>query len=444
MFDNVIKARSHIAFVLGLCIAAAIAYSAETGISKTLHIGQKTILIETSDAQTVLANPSVINAKDLQQAKIAWRYFERNTQDTGLVNAADNFPSTTIWDQASYLLGLIAAQKIGIVSDVEFDMRMASALTSLRALPLFDSRLPNKVYETRFLTMTNYKNDPVLRGVGWSALDVARMIVPLTTIAQHYPHHAKEALEILQAWDFSKMINDGTLYGARVTDDDATEFVQEGRLGYEEYAARAISLLGLDALRAAKFDDYLRFEKVSQQMIAVDSRSFAEFDAHNYVVSEPYILTALEFGFDSESRELAHRIYVAQENRYKNAGILTAVSEDNIDQEPYFLYNTVFANGVAWNTLAENGDQFQHLRTVSTKAAIGWNVLYDTQYTNALVKHVERTKNAEIGWYSGVYESDGTVNKIATANTNAIILQSIYYKEFGPLITQGFMKRGAS
>ncbi|PIB26493.1 hypothetical protein BFP76_11310 [Amylibacter kogurei] len=442
--DNIIKARSHIAFIFGLCIAAAIAYSVETGVSKTLHGSTKFALIEISDRQTVLAKPVTLNNDDLIMAKAAWRYFERNTQETGLVNAADNFPSTTIWDQASYLLGLISAHKMGVVSDAKFDARLASALTSLRELPLFDSQLPNKVYDTRYLTMTNYKNDPVARGVGWSALDVARMIVPLTFIMQNYPTHANDAFEILQQWDFSKMIDGGVLHGARVTTNNTTEIVQEGRLGYEEYAARAISLIGLDALRAAKFDDYLRFEKVSKQLIAVDSRSFAEFDAHNYVVSEPYILTALEFGFDSESQELAHRIYSAQENRYKEHGILTAVSEDNIDQEPYFLYNTVFANGVAWNTLAENGDQFQHLRTVSTKAAIGWDVLYNTTYTNALVKHVDQTRDQNIGWYSGVYENDGTVNKIATANTNAIILQAIYYKQFGPLLTQSYLKQGSS
>jgi hypothetical protein len=442
--QNIIKARSHIAFCIGLCLAASFALSMETGIASGLRNGANNQIAQ-SDDQTEIVSTSKLDTADLEHARTAWQYFEQNLQpETGLVNSVNNFPSTTIWDQASYLLGLISAQRIGLIEQTDFDERLSKNLHTLANLPLFDGKLPNKVYDTRTLAMTDYANRPIERGIGWSALDIARITVPLNILMFDYPDHAAAAGEILSNWDFSAMLDGGTMYGARVDENNLIEIVQEGRLGYEEYGARAINLLGLDAMTAAKYDDFLDYARVSGQRIAIDSRSFSEFDAHNYVVSEPYILTAIEFGLDSESKELAHRIYMAQHERFKRSGIVTAVSEDNIDQEPYFLYSTVYANDVAWNVLSEDGSQHPEKRTVSTKAAFGWDAIYATEYTSELMDHIAITKTDENGYASGVYEADGRVNDITTANTNAIILETLQYKANGPLLTARFKKKGKS
>jgi hypothetical protein len=440
--QNIIKARSHIAFCIGLCLAAGFALSMETGIASSMRGGTSSTIVK-SENQTEITKAANLTALDLENARAAWKYFEMNLQsETGLVNSVNNFPSTTIWDQASYLLGLISAHRIGVIDKFTFDQRMSKNLNTLAKLPLFDGKLPNKVYDTRTLVMTNYANAPIERGIGWSALDIARITVPLNILLFDYPEHAAAAGKILTNWDFSAMLENGTMYGARVDGDGLTEIVQEGRLGYEEYGARALNLLGLDAMTALKYDDYLDYARVAGQKIAIDSRSFSEFDAHNYVVSEPYILTAMEFGLDSESQELAHRIYRAQHERFKRSGIITAVSEDNIDQEPYFLYNTVYANGVSWNALAEDGSEHPDKRTVSTKAAFGWNAIYATEYTSTLMEYIAKTKTNTSGFASGVYESDGRVNDITTANTNAIILETLQYKANGPLLTSRFQKKG--
>jgi len=383
--ENITKARSHILFCAGLCVAASMALSLETGIAASLRGGGSS-LIETSDIQTALASKTNLSATDLDYAKTAWAYFETNFQpETGLVNSVQNFASTTIWDQASYLLALISAERIGLIDQITFNARMGKAMETLAVLPLFDGKLPNKVYDTRTLAMTDYSNTPNPRGIGWSALDVARVTVPLNILLYDYPQHAGAAGKLLNVWDFSAMIDNGQLFGARVNTDGQT-----------------------------------------------------------YVVSEPYILTAIEFGFDKDSKELAHRLYLAQQERYSTTGVLTAVSEDNIDQEPYFLYNTVFANGTPWNALAEDGSQHPDKRTVSTKAAFGWDAIYDTDYTDLLMEHVLKTKTDKNGFASGVYEADGRVNAVATANTNAIILETLQYKANGPLLTARFLGKGRS
>ncbi len=437
---NLVKARSHIAFVLGLSLAATFALSLETHVDLGSYRSKGYVAIQPSDNPLPLAPPRGLRSDDLQNARIAWGYFEKNFQPaTGLVNSAGGFPSTTIWDQASYLLALISAERIGIIDREVFDFRMARVLDTLAGLALFDGRLPNKVYDTRTLAMTDYANSPVAAGIGWSALDVARMTVPLNILLYDYPAHSGKATAILTKWDFSGLLIGGVLHGARLAEGSgAVEQIQEGRLGYEEYAARAIGLLGLDAMVAAKYDDFLRFESIGGQSIAIDSRSFKDFDAHNYVVSEPYILTAIEFGLDTEAAELAQRVFLAQLNRYNDTGQLTAVSEDNIDQEPYFIYNSVFADGVAWNALSEDGTEHDDKRTVSTKAAFGWDALYATDYTSRLMRHVAVTATPKDGFNSGVYESDSRINAVATANTNGIILETIQYRLNGPLLTARF------
>lgn len=97
--------------------------------------------------------------------------------------------------------------------------------------------------------------------------------------------------------------------------------------------------------------------------------------AITYVVSESFILDAIEFGLGGDLAEYAARVLHIQERRYRTTGILTAVSKDNVDVVPNFLYSTVFANDKPWGVITENNEDFPELRSLSTKAAIGWHYL---------------------------------------------------------------------
>lgn len=440
---NIVNARSNIAFVTGLCLAAGIAWSVEKRGELFAARTKADVILDRSGVRLPVAPPRALRDEDWQAAATAWAYFQRNTQETGLVNSVDGFPSTTMWDQGSYLLGLISAHGLGLVSDEEFNDRIGRALDALARIQLFDGMLPNKAYDTRSLLMTNYQNEQTDRGLGWSALDIARIAVPLSIILYDHPRHAPAAARLLRTWRVDAMMREGQLFGARVNPETgATELVQEGRLGYEEYGARAIALLGVDSLSALKYDDYLRFETVSGIEIGVDSRSFEVFDANNYIVSESYVLTAVEFGLDQEAEELARRVYEAQENRYKETGILTAVSEDNLDQAPWFIYNTVYANGKAWNAMTEEGEDISDLRTLSAKAVFGWDAIFDTDYTRRLRYAVAEAFQENGGWFAGLYEADGRKNEVMTANTNGIILQTLFYRQYGPLLSARYADQG--
>ncbi|PSU34961.1 DUF3131 domain-containing protein [Photobacterium lutimaris] len=432
----VVNARHHIVFLCGLLTALIVAFNIET--RDYGHI-LGNITFEATEEIPVRQN-RVLSEEEFVWANTAWAYFENNYQEnTGLVNSVDGYPSTTMWDTASYLMGLLAAEKLNIISQSTFELRMEKVLHTLARLPLIDGKLPNKAYNTQTVQMVDYQNNPKENGIGWSAIDIGRILVPLNILVWQYPEFNTHVNAVLNHWAVGVMIKDGYLYGSRPRKEGGAEMelVQEGRIGYEEYASKAMSLMGRDVFNAMKYIDYLEMRNIDGVDIPTDLRDPAKFHAHNYVVSESYILDSLEFGADSVSKIFAHRVYKAQENRYHRTGILTAVSEDNVDEAPYFVYNTVFSDGKEWNAITDQGDDASHLKTLSTKAAFGWYALYDTAYTDLLIADAKSLFSEEKGWYSGRYENDGRVNKAITANTNGIVLESLAYIENGALLSVG-------
>ena len=86
---------------------------------------------------------------DLEAARTAWRYFERNTDPaTGLVRSVEGYPSATTWDVGSSLIAALAARELGLVSAAALDARLDALLRTLETLPLYAGALPNKAYDT--------------------------------------------------------------------------------------------------------------------------------------------------------------------------------------------------------------------------------------------------------------------------------------------------------
>src|SRR5215831_18004174 len=97
-----------------------------------------------------LGRSGPLSEREMALARVAWKYFENNYQpETGLVNAVHDYPSTTMWDTASSMGGLMAAYELGLITQNEFDRRMVTLLGTLNKLPFFRDELPNKVYHTK-------------------------------------------------------------------------------------------------------------------------------------------------------------------------------------------------------------------------------------------------------------------------------------------------------
>ncbi len=375
-------------------------------------------------------------------AQSSWNYFIDNVQpDTGLPNSAGGYPSGTLWDMGNYLTAMNAARWIGLIDQAEFDRRLNQFLSSISSLKLFEGKLPNKVYNSATLAMVDYGNNPTERGIGWSALDVARMLTALRMLQTCHPQYNDWINGLIKSWQIALSVQDEQLYGATVLPDDSTLMVQEGRLGYEEYAARGYALWGLNAPQALSLEPF-KFVDIYGLQIPVDTRDYQSTNANNYVVSESYILDAIEFGLDGDLADYAQRVFEVQKRRYEDTGVLTAVSEDNINKPPYFLYSTVYANGEPFAVITDANELHPELRTLSTKAAFGWHYIYpDSPYAQQVFDTVKNTTNSGRGYYAGIYESGlddaaPPLNDILTGNTNGLLLEILYYKARGnrPLI----------
>ncbi len=429
--DNLIRARAHIIFMLALITAFSLVIFLDNASFED-RVVSKANVKKVIDLE--IPPKRELSPDEMQWAKIAWRYFENNTnEETGLANSANAYPSTTLWDSSSYLMAVISAKKLGLINDIEFNNRVTKFLKSMRNLPLYDKQLPNKAYNTLTLEMVDYNNKPIEKGLGWSALDIGRLMVPMNILVWNYPQFTRQVKDITNHWDLDAIAKNGEMFGA-LNENGTTVYLQEGRLGYEEYAAKSFQLIGLDVTSAIDYTAWLEFVNIDGVNVPTDTRTPAKFTAYNYVVSEPYILDGIEYGWDQLSKEFAGRVYSAQEAHYKKTGKLTAVSEDNIDQAPYFVYNTVFTDGKEWNAITEDGTDASEFKTLSTKAAFGWHMLYENDYTEKLINAVSSLNDPEKGWYSGLYEKTGKPNKALTANTNGIILETLAYKKTGVLL----------
>ena len=407
-----------------------------------------TAAAEPGDFATPFGRHGPLTPRERRMAETAWSYFEQRLQpETGLVNAVGAYPSTTLWDTASYVSALVAAHELGIIDKRAFDLRVNQLIGTLRNLDLFRGELPNKVYNTRTGEKVNYANQP--GEVGFSVLDIGRMLVWLKILKERYPYLAPGIDNTVLRWNFCNAITgDGRMRGSIVTAKGETRYVQEGRLGYEEYAAKGFALWDFD-VSGALSPEPLAFTEIYDIRVPIDARDPRVFQNMNYVLTESYLLDGLELGWklpgDRQGgrpglatqgwrAEFANRIYLVQQRRFEQTGIMTAKSEHQVEGQPFFVYDAIWANGFAWHTL-DPADVYQPDRAaIAAKAAIGMWALWDTPYTDLLLEAVADLSADEGGFYEGLYENGNGFIPVQSANNNGIILAALLYKVQGPIL----------
>ncbi|TAE26775.1 MAG: DUF3131 domain-containing protein [Candidatus Kapaibacterium sp.] len=397
-----------------------------------------------------------LTEEEMTMARRAWKYFERNYQDTtGLVNAVDKYPSTTMWDIAGYMAALVAVREMGIITPELFDVRITKMFATFQKVSLFRDELPNKCYNTITAQKVNYGNQPM--EIGFSAIDLARFLLWSKVIKERYEQHSDRIDDVVLRWKFKNVIDSiGILYGASLEDKKdkdgkvkkVVKYLQEGRLGYEEYSAKCFQLWGFETGMAAKAEPY-DTRTINGIEIPYDTRDPRELGAHNYVVSESYVLDGIELnwdsGFDRISRDdehtdkviadFAQRIYKVQEERFRRTGIMTARTEHQLDGDPYFVYDAIFTDGYPWNTITETGKHVPQYSAVALKGALGLWSLWQTKYTDSLFNYIKNAYDPEKGYYEGIFERKGhDLIKAFTMNNNGIMLETLLYKMQGKLV----------
>ncbi|MBV8916040.1 MAG: DUF3131 domain-containing protein, partial [Acetobacteraceae bacterium] len=314
-------------------------------------------------------------------------------------------------------------------------------LGMIAGLELFHGQCPNKAYNTISAAMVDYRNQP--GAIGCSALDVGRLLIWLRITEQRYPALAASVRAAVAQLHPANMVRDGLMYGASVGAHGEGQALQEGRLGYEQYAAEGFAIWGYDVSAALRPEPYA-IVKIYGVAVPYDSRDPRVLGAHNYVVTEGYALDGIEFGWNRPDDKApdpflhsngwmaaaANRLYEAQRRRFERTGILTARTEHQLKTAPYFVYDTVFSDGRPWATITDTGNFVPEFAAVALKGAIGLWALWDTPYTDRLFQHVKDAFDPARGFYEGIFEKGGNIEEF-TANNNGIILETLLYKQSG-------------
>lgn len=330
-------------------------------------------------------------------------------------------------------MATVSAYRLGIISKHEATGRMLQALSSIRKLPLFHDQLPNKAYSTTTLEMTDYANKPTPKGIGWSALDIMRFMTGLLAVTQAFPELLPLAHKIIDKWDLSQLVEAGQFRGLAVRGKANGRYVQEGRIGYEQYAGRTGLKIGLPVELAAEYEPILRWQGYFGLNLPGDIRTAKTHGISAVTTSEPFILEALEYGWRDEAFWVASHVFDPKIFRFNQTGQLTSLSEDHIKGKPNFLYNAILVDHQPFVSVTAKRIDVSEKRSISTKGSFGWWALMRHPYTFELLGNLPHLQS-ENGWYAGIFEADNSINKILTLNTNAVILEALHYKAFGPLL----------
>ncbi|MCJ2185027.1 DUF3131 domain-containing protein [Novosphingobium sp. 1949] len=152
----------------------------------------------------------------------------RKTQGaTGLVNAAEYYPSSTLWDTAGAIGAIVSADQLALTSHEDAQSRLGAILASLRKIPLFRNLCPNKAFNTATLQRTDYSNTP--REIGCSALDMGRALVWLRIVRNQTSALAGAVDDLVGYWKIAGMVRGGKLFGTALQKGKVVYLAQEAR-----------------------------------------------------------------------------------------------------------------------------------------------------------------------------------------------------------------------
>lgn len=370
----------------------------------------------------------------LQAAKTAWVFVQRNySTSTGLAPAHETYRFVTVWDIASALAAYHAAYGLNFIDRTEYRRRVDRALETLSSMALYNGAAYNKLYASDRANMVDRKEQPSSLGYGWSALDIGRFLVWMKILEQNDSTAAPVIQRIVKRINLNDIVKDGYLRGSDLNlRTNKPQEYQEGRIGYEQYAAEGYALWGARAEKALSFSENAKPIDIYGQRILADRRG------DDLLTSEPFVMMGMELGWTNPTwEEQARSVLAAQRERFNKTGILTMLSEDAVPEPPaYFYYYLLTRNGEPFVVTSPSGQRAKTFpRWVSTKAAFGWHALFPSDYTWSAVRAVLPAGATNNGWTAGVYESSARPTKSFNLNTAAIVLEAAYYAQRGcPLI----------
>ncbi|MSR35382.1 MAG: DUF3131 domain-containing protein [Gemmatimonadetes bacterium] len=261
------------ALLLSACLPAAVCAQP----SPTSKASESAPMAGVRPAEVAVASPWTPPAeedavyRDATATAIAYIRAHRSAK-TGLVAATPGWANITLWDVGSLVGAVYAAGELGLLDQAERDEWMGTLLQTLRTAPIVDNAAFNRAYVVATAGMLGDKDVASDVGTGWSTTDLGRLLIWLKVVETKLPAHAAAAREAVQRIDFGRIVQGGYLRGATIKPKEGLITYGEGRLGYEQYAARGFELWGHSAARSLDASTHARPVTVMGQTLLHDDR----------------------------------------------------------------------------------------------------------------------------------------------------------------------------
>ncbi len=396
---------------------------------------QKWEALMRSDEPVPIRVPRPLTAEEARWANAAWRYFVRNTAAaTGLVASYEGAGTTSIWDTGSYVMAMIAAHRLGVIDIEEFNDRMSRLLDSLARLPLFENALPNREYDIASLSMVGPTGETDLRGVGWSAIDISRLLLAIKIVCWEYPYFTPQVRDILGRWSLHHLTSDGALQVARLDRRGNVSLRAEGRLGYEAYAARVLTMYNADTRESADLRATSAVATLHGVPLLVDRRLSFPVEGLSLVNSDPYLFHGLELGWDPVTARIAYQVFRVHQQRYASSGHVTVAGTGYLAEPTRRVHCAVLVDDSPWRCVSDDGEFLRGVSFFDAGAAVAWAALLDTDFADILRAAAVTAHDRQHGWRTGHFMDDARPVEMYSAQTNALVLEAVHFTQRGPLL----------
>jgi hypothetical protein len=338
----------------------------------------------------------------IKWASKAWKYFE-NTIDasTGLPRAGLGWPYFTDWDLGNYLLAIMAAQKIGIISKNDADNRINKVLLWLKTRELTPSGISYNWY-------SQITGKHALNNDSTNVSDLGHLLIALHRIKDFKPENSSDI-------DYIVKIRENTVSLA----SDPAKWTGTSGV-YEYYVAHGFAYFGYDIYKPvadALMNLKLGFEGPK---VSVYGINLPKMD----LTSEPILYGIFNLDPDPLLAELARYVYLAQEARYDATGNYTAFTEGNTGLDwPSYIYEWVMTgSGNAWVITPT-----QITPIIFFKVAVGFHAIYNSSYTKNMIDYINSSFPDWTNGYRNGIDENGRLVDIIIDSTNAMVIFAAKY-----------------
>jgi Protein of unknown function (DUF3131) len=333
----------------------------------------------------------------LNYSNIAWQYFTPGfgvDATTGINYASQYYNQLSDWDLAGYIMAILAAQELGIISQNGTwgaYYRLNLIFNFLQDRPLTKNNLTYQFYDA-----TTGQNSKSNKNEG-NPYDEGRLLIAL---------HYTELLDPSFAPRISEAIN-------RV---NYTYFGQQLRsIGtYSDYCAQGY-----------------RLWNISTNVPSLDA---SEVVNGSYVVSDPVLLSMLEGVNDSYLTQTSLEMYNALYSYYNRTSIPLALGEGGYPYQkgliysyPYVYEGIEIPDGNNYSVVEANGTAINVSPITFTKTSFALYAIYGSNFGKTLLDQVGLPLTTPHGFSEGYIVSGNQVITQTDGNANNMIMESAVY-----------------